>query len=483
VTTLDEILQRFVDKAPVSVMVRATLARVLDHSTLDDLFERHAQAQYTRELTFSTLVHLMTQVVFRTYPTVHAAYRQYGDIPVSVTALYDKLAGLETGISQALVGETAQAMNALIAALPARPADYGTPGLFPLLCQHGGAEPEDRTAGDLLHGLHLRTLDGNFLAGTEHRLSCLRDSGAAALPGMSLVVRDGRTGVLTDLIPYEDAYTNERAVSEAVMALVNPDDLWLADRNFCTDDYFRGIASRGAFFLIRHHAGTTLHPLGEEIPCGRHAGGTIAERWVRAGALECRCIVIRLDQPLRDGTTEIRLLTNVPAERLSAKRLAALYRTRWQIESAFQELTVNLRCELNTLGYPKAALFGFALAVVAYNVVMVIQAALASGLGEEIATTGLSSYHMATEVAAKSDGLAIAVPATTWEGLARLPMAEFARWLHTLAGTMDWRRYRKNPRGPKKPPTVKRTQRGAHRSTARELEEHRQRKTRQEPAP
>jgi hypothetical protein len=478
---MDEILQRFIEHAPVAVMVRATLARVLADSTLDELFERHAQAQYTRELTFSTLVHLMTQVVFRTYPTVHAAYRHHRDLPVSVTALYDKLAGLEPGLCQALVAETAQAMNELIAALPASPAD--PTGLAQQLGQHEGAEPDDPAADDLLDGLHLRTIDGNFLAGTEHRLACLRGSGAAALPGMSLVVRDGRTGVLTDLIPYEDAYTSERAVSDAVMALVRPDDLWLADRNYCTDDYFRGIASRAAYFLIRHHAGTILHPLGEEIACGRNAGARIFERRVRAGTVECRCIIVRLDQPLRDGTSEIRLLTNVPAERLSAKRLAALYRTRWRIESAFQTLTVSLQCELNTLGYPKAALFGFALAVVAYNVLMVIEAALASGLGEEIASTGLSSYHLATEVAAKSDGVAIAVAATTWEGLARLPMAEFAQWLHTVAGNLDWRRYRKNPRGPKRPQTVKRTRRGAHRSTAQELAKHQQSKRRQREAP
>src|SRR2546421_34143 len=50
-------------------------------------------------------------------------------------------------------------------------------------------------------GLRLRTLDGNFLAGTEHRLGGLRGCGAAARPGLSLVVRDGRSGLLTEVIP------------------------------------------------------------------------------------------------------------------------------------------------------------------------------------------------------------------------------------------------------------------------------------------
>lgn len=442
---MDEILQKFLDRAPVAVMARALMARTVSDSTLDGLFERHAQGQYTRDLTFSALIGLMTQVVFRTYPSVHAAYRKCPQIPVSVASVYNKLNGLETGVSRALVGETAGPLAEILRALPGAPA-----------------EP--------VAGLRLRTLDGNFLAGTERRLACLRGRGAAALPGMALVVRDGRTGLLTDLVPCEDAYTNERSLDGAVLPLVEAGDLWLADRNFCTDDYCSGIAARGASFLIRHHAGTTLHPLGGESLPRRHPGGTISEQPVRAGRLECRCVIIRLERPTADGTTEIRLLTNVPRERLDAPRAADLYRTRWRIESAFQELTEGLRCEVDTLGYPRAALLGFALAVVAYNLLVVNRAALASGLGEEVGgEAAISSYHLATEVAAVDPGLAIAVPESAWRPLLEMTAAEFAGWLHGVARVLDWRPYRKNPRGPKKPVAITRTRRGAHRSTAREL--------------
>ena len=191
---------------------------------------------------------------------------------------------------------------------------------------------------------------------------------------------------------------------------------------------------------------------------------------MRIGCLECRCIIIRLKQPLRDGTTEIRLLTNVPRTRLSAVTAAKLYRARWQIESAFQELTESLQCEINTLGYPKAALFGFALAVMAYNLLVVTRAALVSGLGEELnGPETLSSYHMAKQVAAVETGMLIAVPASVWQQFVEMTAAAFAGWLYEIARQIDWRRYRKTPRGPKKPVVVKRTRRGAHRSTAREL--------------
>jgi hypothetical protein len=277
---------------------------------------------------------------------------------------------------------------------------------------------------------------------------------------------------LTDLVPVEDAYTNERSLFPAVLALVRPDDLWLADRNFCTADYPGGIAARGAFFLVRHHAGTKLHPAGAERYAGSNSSGDLYEARVRVGGVACRCLRVRLFRPLRDGSAELRLLTNVPASRAGAARLAELYRTRWQIETAFQELTENLRCEVNTLGYPKAALFGFALAVTAYNLLVLTRRALAAAPGGPAAAE-VSSYYPANEVAAVSEGLAIAVPEASWRRFARLTAGEFAAWLRGVAAGIDWRRYRKNPRGPKKPVRVKRTRRGAHRSTARVLRDHR----------
>jgi Transposase DDE domain len=443
---MDEILQKFIDQVPIAVMVQATAARAIGDSVLDDIFDRTADPQYARTLTFSTVVRLMTQVVFRTHPSLNKAYRENKDVPVSIASVYNKLNNMGTAVPRALVAETACSMADILASLPAEFA----------------AEP--------IEGLRLRTLDGNSLAGTDHRITCLRGSGAAALPGISLVVRENRTGLLTDIVQCEDAYTNERTLFADILSLVKPNDLWLADRNFCTDDYMRGIQDREAFFLIRHHAGAKLRPLGRETRARSHPGGTICEQRVRAGWLECRCIIIRLKKPLRDGTTEIRLLTNVPQKRLSASKAAMLYRTRWQIESAFQDLTSSLQCEINTLGYPKAALFGFALAVVAYNLLMVTRGALVAGIGEELeGPEALSIYHMATQVAAVEKGMMIAVPPSVWRQFVEMTAAEFACWLYDIARHMDWRPYRKSPRGPKKPVVVKRTSRGAHRSTAREL--------------
>ena len=120
---MDEILQRFLDEAPIAVMVRATIARSIGRSVLDGIFDRHASDQYTRELTFSTLTELMCKVVFCTYSSVNAAYQRTKDIPVSIASVYNKLNGLETCVSQALVAETSDSMGKIITSLRHVPAD------------------------------------------------------------------------------------------------------------------------------------------------------------------------------------------------------------------------------------------------------------------------------------------------------------------------------------------------------------------------
>ena len=72
---LETIFAPFVQDRPICVMARAVLERLLDAPHLDALFARTAQQQYTREILFSSLVQLMSEVVFGVHPTVHAAYQ------------------------------------------------------------------------------------------------------------------------------------------------------------------------------------------------------------------------------------------------------------------------------------------------------------------------------------------------------------------------------------------------------------------------
>lgn len=117
---LDTIFAPFVKERPICVMARAVLERLLDAQRLDALFARTAQQQYTRELLFSSLVQLMSEVVLGVHPSVHAAYQANPEaIGVSTTALYNKLDRVETGVSAALVRDSAELAEPVIKALGA----------------------------------------------------------------------------------------------------------------------------------------------------------------------------------------------------------------------------------------------------------------------------------------------------------------------------------------------------------------------------
>jgi hypothetical protein len=248
-------------------------------------------------------------------------------------------------------------------------------------------------------------------------------------------------------------------------------------RNFCTTDFLFGIARRGGFFVIRQHA-STLHWtfLGKRRACGRIDTGKVYEQTIQATndageILILRRVTVLLDQPTGNGETELHLLTNVPVKDARAKVIAELYRGRWTIETAFQELEATLNSEITTLGYPKAALFAFCVALVSYNVLSTLKAALRSVHGEAVVAEEVSGFYVADEIQMTHRGMMIAIPEDEWVVFHDLTPVELADVLVRLARSVSLPKLRKHPRGPKKPKPKK--QSGAkikHVSTAKILD-------------
>jgi IS4 transposase len=431
--------KEFIESSPVSVIIRGTLERVLDPDKLEQVFESHAVRQYTRELTFAQCGEIMSDVVFRVSPSVGAWYKTHPDeLSVTRQALYDKLKHLELSVSAGLVRHSEAELRPAMKAMGIRP------------------QP-------LLPGYAMRVLDGNHLAGTDHRILELRRHRAAALPGQALVFYDPQWDLISDVIPCEDGHAQERSLTEEIIQAVLRGECVIADRNFCTTRIVFGIARRPAFFIIRQHKSNLVwkgqgknHLIGKD-----ERGRPIYEQAVlltdkeSGETLAARRITIQLDKPTKDGDWEIHILTNLPAEAADALTIARLYGDRWTVETAFQHLTEDLRCEINTLGYPKAALFGFCLAVVAYNTVSLVKAALRAVHGREFVEEKLSMYYLTLEVAQVSAGMNIAINEEHWTIFRRMSVKEFADTLVDLAQRMDLRKYTKAKRAPTKHPTKK----------------------------
>ncbi len=450
---LGKTFERFIEKAPVAVMVRGVLERVLSPDALDAIYERAAVRQYTRALTFSSVVGLMNRVVCRIQPSIHAAYQDNQEaIETSITSLYNKLNGIDTQTSRALVKETAVQLGASVRAV-------------------GGV----RTPW--LPSYRVKVLDGNCIEATEHRIKELRGIAAGALPGKSLVIYEPALEMATDVFPCEDGHAQERSLLSAVLPSFDPNDVVIMDRNFCVRSFLHGISARGAYFACRQHQGLPWEADGKERFMGRGESGALYEQWVRVSDSEgnthrFRRIRIVLKTATRDGDKELTLLTNLSRTAAHAKHIAWMYRKRWTIETAFQELESHLNSEINALGYPKAALFGFCVALLAYNVLAVVKGALRAVHGEDKIADEVSGYYLAGHLQRTYDGMTIAIPEDEWRIFQKMSTARFILTLQQLAAKVNLAKFRKHKRGPKKPRQERtRNPKQPHVSTARLLKD------------
>jgi IS4 transposase len=449
-----EVFERLTREAPVAVVARAAMESALSAEAMDKLFGAAAKDGYTRDLLFSSVVNLMCLVVCRIRASVHAAYQKVRSaLPVTVQALYQKLARIEPGVCSALVQHVAERLGAAIQEM-------------------GGA------LRPWLPGHPVRILDGAHLAATERRLAVLRGSVAGPLPGHCLVVLDPSRMLITDVIPCEDGHAQERSLTDKILALVRRAEVWLADRNFCTARILYGIVDRGGFPVIRQHAtNVSWRPVGKRRGCGRIESGRVYEQEILVWdgdplgrVLHFRRITLRLDNPTRDDEQEIHILTTLPERVASAKRIAKLYSKRWTLETGFQEIQKMLNGEIAALAYPRAALFSFSTALVAYNIVSTVKAALRAAHGHQLVQERVSDFYIAEDVRTDYRGLHLNLPAEQWQIFSVLPTDRLARFLVTVARNVDLETLRRHPRGPKKPVTPRtRYRRHTHVSVAKLL--------------
>lgn len=429
---LEKLVKPFLEQRPYCVLVRATLERMLSPERLDQVFHEHASRQYERELLFSSLVDVMARVVARIEPSVLSAYRALREkVGVSDEAVYQKLRLVEGAVSEALVRDSFASAREVVQRLN--------------VC--------DRT---WVSGKRVKILDGNYLQATQRRIAELRTMWDAPLPGRALVVWDQTTRLVENVFLTEHGLASERSLLSEVLKTVAAGEVWIADRNFCTLGFLFGLATRKARFVIRQHGSLQGIPQGRRRPAGKTARG---ERlWeqevtiVHVGrSRTIRCVTVELKTPTRDGDRVLRVFTNLTSREASAAKVAELYGKRWAIEVVFSELQMALRCEVQTLGYPRAALFAFCVALMLQNAFSMLHGSLRAVHGIKRVDEEVSGVLLAQELQKTYEGMMVQIPDTHWQEISRLTTREFATLLKRWVAKADLSRYRKTPRSPKKP--------------------------------
>lgn len=442
------VLDRYVAKNPLAVMTRAIAVAMLDER-LDAVFECQRSRQYDSTIKFSTLARSMAEIALGTLKNRNQAYRVYQqELQASSVAYYGKLNRTEPAVSEGVVAYSAEQAASLLNAL-------------------------GFSAWEVLPGYRCLALDGNHLRQTEKRLKATRGLCAAPLPGTIVARFNLHTQIFDHAYLLEDAHAQESTVLDRVLDDIEARDLILADRHFCIQAFLQRLAARGGFFLIRQHGRLQGKRVGKRRCLGRTETGQVYEQRLVVGtgesALEVRRITVCLDQPTRDGDREIHLLSNVPEPDADGRRLAEIYRQRWEIENAFHVLTMTLNCEAKSNCQPRCALFQFCLAMVAYNCRQVLLAALYAEHPQEDVER-MSPYHVAIDIVRPLDGMLTAVNDREWKQLVPRATPDVAAFLRRVSRHVDVKSYRKSVRGPKKPPpTRQRCKPGTHVSTAKLL--------------
>jgi Transposase DDE domain len=440
----DATLNRFIKRRPVAVMARLINQMILNED-LDIVFEEHRQRQYERDMLFSQLAITMADVVLGTEKSPHQAYKSHReDLQVSAASFYEKLSNVETSVSEGMVRyayEKARDLQDQLGFVPSEP----------------------------IPGYHARVIDGNHLQQTQKRIGKLRGIASAALPGTVVATYELGRELFDRAYLLEDAHAQESTVLDRVLGDLQEHDLIIADRHFCILAFLAGIILRNAVFVIRQHGRLKGELVGKRKKIGRIDTGTVFEQQIRAGSMTLRRVTAELDEPTREGDTELHILTNIPKSRADGRKIARLYRQRWEIENGFHVLMTTMTCEVKSLGHPLAALFVFCTAMLAYNGMRVLAAALVAAHGEDTAEE-LSAYSLSLEIAKAADGLLVLFTENEWKSLLPKTNGGRAKFLIDVAAHLDTTRHRKTHRGPKKKPP-KRTgyRNGGHVSTAKIL--------------
>lgn len=426
------------DSTP-TLLMRIVTERAFSAGALDALFERTAVRQRQQEILFSSMVGLMVLLVTGARSSVHRAWQRDKDsIGTSVRALYDKLAGVEPRVDSALVHHVGARCAELIDALNVR-----------------------RVPGAVRRALPVKIVDGMHIASTQRRIKALRDVAAGPRPGFALAVYDARRRLVTDAIFEPDAHAQERSRSDDVLALVQQGECWIADRNFCTQKLVSGMLARGAHPLIREHGNFPYEALGPREAAGETSAGRVWRQRIRVrepaedGERRWELWRVSLDlyEPTRDGEREIHLITDLPDYGVTAVRCVEAYRSRWTIEGCFLQMATALHAEVDTLGYPPAALFALAVGFCAFNVLSTLEASVGAAQGEAVEAQ-LSTFALVEEARGAWHGLTVLIAAELWARYHEMPVVALAQELRELGKRLSLDDgYRKSKRGPKKPPT------------------------------
>jgi hypothetical protein len=210
------------------------------------------------------------------------------------------------------------------------------------------------TRGAFYRGLRLVSLDGTCLDVADTpaneaafgRPGSSRRAGGGAFPQLRLVglAETGTHAIWSAALgPYT---SSEQKLADQLLGLLADGMLCTADRGFYSFERFQSARQTGAQLLWRGKSNMAL-PREQPLPDDSYLSTAYAfsDRHSHSEGAQVRVVEYRIDDPaLPAAEQRYRLLTTIlDPEQAPAPELAALYRERWEIEGALDELKSHQR--------------------------------------------------------------------------------------------------------------------------------------------
>jgi hypothetical protein len=332
---------------------------------LAEVFERHRGRSYESELSFGTMIHLISEALLHYRGSGRRSIetaREQGVIDTTVAGAFGKLRRIPITLSVGFLSECSDRLLQLF--------------------------PERVTALELpksLKGMEPVALDGKALKRVAKRLKPLRNVKGGVLGGRALVGMSLLTGLVAGMHAHPDGQANDvRFVPDLLprlrQAVAGP-RVFLGDRQFCNLLHLGLYVQDEDHFLIRYHKNVTFtrdmsRPVQEGVD---EQGRTYREEWGHLGrAKHKQRRYVRRITLARPGADPIILITDLLDEKAyPAVDLLDLYAQRWGIERVFQQVTEVFGLQRFIGSTPEATVFQFAFCLVLYNTVQVLRAYVA----------------------------------------------------------------------------------------------------------
>ncbi len=301
----------------------------------------------------------------------------------------------------------------------------------------------------MIPGYNAYSLDGNHLQKTEKRLAETRFLCAAPLPGTVVARFNHQTALFDKAYLLEDGHAQEVTVLERVVQDIREKDLLIADRHYCIIHFLFSVFKSNACFLIRQNSRLQGELMGNRQRIGETNTGVIFEQTMKlcfqGEELFVRRVTVELYEPTREKETVLHLLCNLAPSDADGCMIADAYLRRWEIENAFQTLTMTLNCEHKSNCYPRCALLLFCMAMFAYNARQVLFAGLyAEHAADDVAC--MSQYQISVDTIEPMAGMLTAINEEEWSSQVPTTPKTLALFIRQTAKSVDVKRYRASVR-------------------------------------